>query len=362
MVSLVVTTVMMAMVPTSSQDSPQLMFPLEDEFTVGHDSIDRQFGMIVAMAVSPEGHVVVLDALNRAVTVFDSVGNEVHHWGRQGDGPGELQSPTSVSVSSDMRVAVSDRNRVHLYQIDGELIETQLVPNSSMVGFDANGEPVVLALDILDMALVIARPDGTRVSSEELPEDFVGPFFGPRMIFATIGSGRAVFGVTAGYRLPVVDLTVGAQVGELARDVPIRRVPGDFEDRLRLYLMNPGSAPVGWSSVLGTRTEGVPRAMVDELEIPGTFRTVIHAFKGPPGETVWVRRGLGVGDDLAPPFDPPDHAPLWDLFDAERLEYSGTAGVPEGFIPYTGDARRLAGVQTNELGVQAVRVLRLQGG
>jgi len=144
--------------------------------------------------------------------------------------------------------------------------------------------------------------------------------------------------------------------------VPIRRVPGDFEDRLRLYLMNPGSAPVGWSSVLGTRTEGVPRAMVDELEIPGTFRTVIHAFKGPPGETVWVRRGLGVGDDLAPPFDPPDHAPLWDLFDAERLEYSGTAGVPEGFIPYTGDARRLAGVQTNELGVQAVRVVRLQGG
>lgn len=362
MVGLVATTVMIAMVPTSFQDRPQLMFPLEDEFTVGHDSNDRQFGMIVAMAVSPEGHVVVLDALNRAVTVFDNMGNEVHHWGRQGNGPGELQSPTSVSISSDMRVAISDRNRVHLYQIDGEPIETLLVPNSTMVRFDANGEPVVLALDILDMALVIARPDGTRVSSEELPESFMGPFFGPRIIFATIGSGRAIFGVTTGYRLPVVDLSSGDQVGEIARDVPIRRVPGDFEDRLRRYLMNPGSAPGGWSSVLGTRTEGMPLAMVDELDIPGTFRTIIHAFQGPPGETVWVRRGLGVGDDLAPPFDPPDHAPLWDLFQAETLEYTGTTGVPESFIPYAGDSQRLAGVQTNKLGVQAVRVLRLRGG
>ena len=63
-----------------------------------------------------------------------------------------------------------------------------------------------------------------------------------------------------------------------------------------------------------------------------------------------------------PPLIHPITLPLWDLFGGATLEYEGTVGMPEGFVPYTGDGRRLAGVQKDELGAQAIRVLSLKAG
>ena len=352
--------------PVDAQGFGRQLLPLDltDDFTVGHDVADRQFGSIVSMAISPDGHVIALDALNRSVTVWDASGSEVHHWGRQGDGPGELQTPTSVSVSRDLTIAIVDRDRVSLYELDGELVETHKLPaNGMFAAFDSSGRVVALTMDIFGMQFVLERPsDGASLWSRSMPESFLTPFFGPRLfgprlVFARLSDGRAVVGADVGYRRAVIDLTNGRSVGTITREVPIRRVSDSFASRLRRYLLNPASAPAGWTSLLGTRREGLPPEMVDEMDLPETFRVIIHVFRGPPGETVWVRRGLGVGDDLAPPADPPDHAPLWDLFDGATLVYEGTVGMPEGFVPYVGDDRRLAGVQTDRLGVRAVRVM-----
>ena len=267
-------------------------------------------------------------------------------------------------VSGDLKVAIADRDRVSLYELDGELVETyRLSANGTFVTFDASGQVVALTMDVFSMQLVLVRPsDGAMLWSQAMPESFLAPFFGPRLLFTRLSSGgRAIVGAAVGYRLPVIDLTSGEPSGALTRDVHIRRVPDSFASRLRRYLLNPTSAPTGWTSLLGNRREGLPPAMVDELDFPETFKIIIHVFLGPPGETVWVRRGLGVGDAVSPPVDPPDHAPLWDLFRGARLEYEGAVGMPDGFVPYAGDDRRLAGVQKDELGVQAVRVMRLKG-
>ena len=339
------------------------MLPLDliDEFTAGHGVADRPFGLIVGMAMSPDGHVVVLDAANRSVTVWDTSGKEVHRWGRQGEGPGEFQAPTSVSVSRDSTVALVDRDRARLYQLNGEHIATHRLPaNGASAAFDPSGRVAVLTLDPFSARLLLVRAsDGASLWSQDLSASFLAPF-GPRLVFARLSNGRAAIGADAGYRLAVVDLANGQPVGHLARDVPIRRVSDGFASRLKRYLVNPKSAPPGWTSLVGTRREGLPPELVDEIDMPDTFRVIIHAFRGPPADTLWVRRGLGVGDDLAPPVDPPDHAPLWDLFDGATLEYEGTAGMPEGFVPYTGDDRRLAGVQKDETGAQAIRVLGLK--
>ena len=341
-----------------------LALDLIDEFTIGHDLSDRQFGFIVGMAMSPNGHVVALDALNRSVTVWDTSGNEVHRWGREGDGPGELQTPTSVSVSRDFTVAIVDRDRASLYELSGEHIETCRLPaNGVFAAFDTSGRPVVLTLDLFGARLLLIRPsDGATLWSQDIPESFRAPFFGPRLVFARLSNGRAAIGADAAYRLAIVDLANGQPVGDMVRDVPIRRVSDSFASRLRRYLLDPTSAPAGWTSLLGTRREGLPPEMVEAIDLPDTFRVIIHAFRGPPADTIWVRRGLGVGDDLAPPLDPPDHAPLWDLFGDATLEYEGTVRMPEGFVPYAGDGRRLAGVQKDDLGAQAIRVLSLKAG
>lgn len=340
----------------------QLAVEPTEMFTVGRGADERQFGLISSMAVSSEGHVLVLDALNHAVTVFDPAGAEVHHWGRQGDGPGELQSPVSISVSTDMAVAVASRERISLHQIDGTLIDTHALPSLALaVAFNSLGDPVALTVDMFQMQFALVRAlDGEPIWFQTIPDGFMSPFFGPRPVFASI-SGGAVMGASLDYRIPLVELTDGEEVGVLSRDVSVRRVPDSFADQLRRYMIDPASAPDGWSSMIGATTTGMSPEVVEAVPILPTFRVVIHAFRGPPGETLWVRRGLGVGDSLAPPIDPPDHAPLWDLFDGTSLEYVGTTGLPEGFVPYAGDNTTLIGVQTDALGVQAVRAFNLSG-
>ena len=340
----------------------QLAVDPTEMFTVGHGADERQFGLISSMAVSPEGHILVLDALNHAVTVFDRAGSEIHHWGRQGDGPGELQSPVSISVSTDMVVAVASGERIGLHQIDGTFIGTYALPSLALaVAFNGIGDPVALTVDMFQMQFALVRAlDGEPIWFQTIPDGFMSPFFGPRPVFASMSSG-AVMGASLDYRIPLVELDGGLEAGVLSRDVPVRRVPDSFADRLRSYMIDPASAPDGWSSMIGATTTGMPPEMVEAVPILSTFRVVIHAFRGPPGETLWVRRGLGVGDSLAPPFDPPDHAPLWDLFDGTSLEYIGTTGLPEGFVAYAGDDITLTGVQTDALGVQAVRAFSLSG-
>ena len=93
-----------------------------------------------------------------------------------------------------------------------------------------------------------------------------------------------------------------------------------------------------------------------------TLPVLQDVFLGPPGRTVWVRRGMGVDDELSPPVGTSATEwtlRLYDLFDGLSYEYIGTVEVPEELIVMAGDSERIAGVHTDPLDVQSVRVLRV---
>ncbi len=334
-----------------------------EEFTIGQRPGDRIFSQLVAMEVAAGGDLVALDAGERAVTVWDAGGNEIHRWGRQGEGPGEFTNPVGMALAG-RRVAVADGLSVAVFDIGGDALETYALPGPQLAlrpVFDAEGRVLVLAFDVIEGELRLLRlADGEvlwRVAAQNLLEQRL---FRPRPVLAALSAGRVVLGLRAEYALDVVDSSPGDVLGTLGRDLVTRPLTGAFLRKVRDYLMDPGSAPSGWSSVLGDRGRpGLSREDVDAIEFPDLLPSVVHVFRGPPGETVWVRRGLGVDDALAPSVDPPDALnPMWDLFDAETHEYRTTVSLPGGFIPYAGDAARLAGIQTSPLDVQTVRVLR----
>ncbi len=79
------------------------------------------FGRISSFDVGPDGHVYVLDGQATEVRVFAPDGTYVRTLGGPGEGPGELKSPSQLTVLSDGRVVVRDpgNTRLQLYAPDG---------------------------------------------------------------------------------------------------------------------------------------------------------------------------------------------------------------------------------------------------
>ena len=77
------------------------------------------------MAVTPDGQVFVSDGYgNNRVVHFDAEGRFVGAWGKLGTGPGEFSLPHAVTLDSQGRVYVADRNnaRIQVFDPDGKFL------------------------------------------------------------------------------------------------------------------------------------------------------------------------------------------------------------------------------------------------
>jgi hypothetical protein len=93
------------------------------------------FGRVSDLEIASDGSVFVLDALNRTVRVFDREGAELRDFGRRGEGPGELEDPTSLLWGPDDNVWVLDARlgRLTVFDAEGVLVATHSVAGLSMV-------------------------------------------------------------------------------------------------------------------------------------------------------------------------------------------------------------------------------------
>ena len=65
-------------------------------------------GNVGAIAVTPEGDVLVLDTQVPVVRKYDATGRHLMDIGRSGEGPGEFKSPEAMNVLPDGRIVVRD--------------------------------------------------------------------------------------------------------------------------------------------------------------------------------------------------------------------------------------------------------------
>lgn len=84
------------------------------------------FGRIADIEIGEDGALYVLDALSRAVRVFDGAGNEIDSFGQRGEGPGEFERPDQLVWGPEGRLWVFDPGlgRLTSFTAQGELVET----------------------------------------------------------------------------------------------------------------------------------------------------------------------------------------------------------------------------------------------
>ena len=334
-----------------------------EEFWIGNEPSERQFARIVGVAFSPDGHLVVLDPDEYAVSVFDTAGEEVARWGNQGEGPGEFGYPVlHLAVSARSTVAVNHSSRVDVSSVVGEWVETHRMDRIVRgLAFDGAGG-LVAAVQRFDPMRIMngvgvpveaVRFANGQVLWESRPHSALSTqvVFPPHVVMSDLGGGRIVVGMSDQYDMGVLDALTGRQVGRIARSVSYRGPSERFKEDWLQSLIGP---------------EGEYRELVEGMTFAERFPVVGHAFIGPPDRAVWVRRRGGVDDEVAyPQRDVPlrsgelPRPERYDLFNGETYKYVGTVEVPLGLTLTTGDATRVAGVNRGPLGVQSVRVMRV---
>ena len=333
------------------------------------DLATHPFAQIVALALVNDGPLVVLDRLAEdAVAIFNEDGDLVHSWGQRGQGPGEMTLPQALAISTHGDVAVASGAIVNVYTMAGDLRRTLTV----------DGMPSALAFDSLSqvVALVVPMPSTAspemEIRMERLDDEvtfwrrsmpsvirLVVPR--PRLLMAARPGSEVVVGLGSAYDMAVIDVNDGSAVGRVARDTKVRPIDRSLEVRITDFLIGRRDPPEGWTSIIGASSgAAVPAAMETLIEIADALPVLHYAFWGPPGNTLWVNRGIGIDDSFAPSAERPDDSlALYDLFRGQGFEYIGTTRAPEGAILMAGDSSRVAAVVVDSLGVQSVRVMRV---
>jgi hypothetical protein len=161
---------------------------LIEEASIGEADGEEAYllGDIGSLAAHRE-RIFALDRQIPAVRVYDFNGEWIRNIGREGSGPGELRSPTSVRISPvDSRIFVRDgsEGRLNVYSFEGETLDTwpirsgymtsrQLVATPSGELYSSSWKTMRDAETILDYRTVMANltPEGFG------PDTLMAPVF-----------------------------------------------------------------------------------------------------------------------------------------------------------------------------------------
>ena len=220
--------------------------------------------------------------------------------------------------------------RVDVLTLAGELLGSHLLDTLNLreIAFDGEGRVVAWAVapETRDGRREhIVRLDDREVlwSAPLLPPRVDFEIAPPHLEFAALGNGRIAAGLSDEYDLAILDASTGREMGRITRDVSLRTPSESYLDELREELRG------GFE---GEALDPLIAAALEQMPHAEKFPVIIGAFAGPPGgRTVWIRRGKGVGDPLAPP---PQAGDGWkfllhDLFDGDSYEYLGTVEIPD---------------------------------
>lgn len=98
---------------------------LTQEFSIGEGEYDEDmFAELTSLDVDSDGNIYILDRKEKKVKIFDSAGKFVRKFGRDGQGPGEMNVPITIQVTPDSELVVSDalNQRLMYYSLEGEFI------------------------------------------------------------------------------------------------------------------------------------------------------------------------------------------------------------------------------------------------
>lgn len=374
--------------PPGTLEGPDvgLIAVAEDIYTVGAYMGDdwESFGLVSDVAFDGAGNAHIVDMRADRIVVVDPDGEFVRMVGGSGEGPGELQSPSSLHVLRDGGYVVGGLTSIDVFAPGGEHLRrmavnpitgspfmyTRAFPDGSLVSIviradsadlarwqrglprlDPPGRPIEVfpiehgRPELLYTAWELPDPEDERRNARRSSSDGVsrlsaGRAFEPRLHFATTSDDRLAVVDSIGYRIKLVSRD-GEVVGTVERPIAPQAVTDAMKDAQRArYRAREVPSNVG---IFRVERESADRLTFAE-EVP-----VIANMAVDWDDRIWVARtgegGVGPGPtDIVTP----DGGYVGTL-PADGVRIPRAFG-PNGLMAY---------ITTDEFGVQVVRVIRL---
>ena len=396
--------------PAGGLDGPDFVLApvTEDLYTVGaFDGEDWEtFGSVESVAFDSHGNLHVLDEGANRVVVVGPDGGLLRTVGKEGQGPGELQSPGALALLSGDRIAVFDFGMPSAFDIfdpDGAFAESVTIdmtqgvlPGSTLLPLPDDRLLTTNGMRIR-MAGIGAADEETEVPEDRRPVDVFSLDGAPPEVFyqawdmpptemadaetmeseggatlamqfnqvrafepglhvAVLSDGRLAVADSIGYRVKLVtmDGTVDGVVERPIQPVAVTSAIEEAERARRLAALEDGSGDVRFRGIGDIGNVTLPdmsemmRRQVETMtfaaEIP-----VIRDLAVDREDRIWVARRLADGPGVGP----------IDIV-TPGGEYVGTLPVDGLRIPAAfGPNGLMAYIEADELDVQTVRVVRL---
>ena len=371
--------------PPGSLEGPDVMMTAmtEDVYTVGAYMGEdwESFGLLADVAFDGAGNAHILDMGAHRIVVVAPDGSFVRMVGGSGEGPGEFRTPSSLHVYRDGGYVVGGVSAIDIFAPGGEhlrrmpvnpltgfpFLNSKALPDGSFVStvlrFDlersrrglAQLDPPGRPLDVFPIehgkpellytAWELPEEDAgkrnaARSSSDGTSRLSAGRAFEPGLHFEVISDGRVAVVDSIGYRVTLIARD-GRVVGAVERPIVPLAVTEEMKDAQReRYRAREVPSNVGIFRV--------ERESVDKLtfaqEVP-----VIANIAVDWEDRIWVERtgedGTGPGPtDIVTP-----EGGYIGTLPADGVRIPSAFG-PDGLMAY---------IETDEVGIQVVRVIRL---
>jgi hypothetical protein len=230
---------------------------LEEVYTAGGgDSPDASFVSATGLDVLPDGTVYVVDSKDSRVKVFDAAGRFVRVFGRQGQGPGEMNQPTGILISPANEVLVEDvlNRRLAVFALDGTFrrhISTARALGITGIQMDGRGLIVARSMGLGEggqVALEVKTYDAefnpkvtlASVAMQVSGGAKINPFSAMDLLYALSRDGRLYLGSARAYEIRIVSAD-GRLVKTIGRDYdPVPFTPADKDEMLKNLASVPG--------------------------------------------------------------------------------------------------------------------------
>lgn len=324
----------------------------DDDILFGVQDVDRR----------ADGRWVVTASRAHEVRLYSAEGVFERFIGRAGEGPGEFESPFEVWLGSGDSMVVQSFLRRTVFDADGEFVETADAPGTSPQDRFANGSLLFVVVPEGQNgfepgplhpvnALVRKSLDGSNV-------DTLAHVSGMPMFNVASGNGVSRFGQ------PFAASRIAAALGD-----SVVTIGGDgFEVRLfddtgslrRIMRRSVDPVPVTDAHIEALEArmmDGLPERLRPSRErlfaewLYPEFVDPVDRLEVDDAGNSWVR---AYQTDLPGPA-------LWSVFDRDG-RWLGELGLPSDFVVHEIGSDYLAGVWTNALDVQFVRVYALEKG
>ncbi|HEX6368257.1 MAG TPA: 6-bladed beta-propeller [Longimicrobium sp.] len=310
-------------------------------FSVGRaDGAQHEtFGIVAGVAFDAADNLYVLDRQATRIMVYDRTGRFIRQIGTQGEGPGELMAPLSLTVGGDGTVVVSDLGRrgYSLFRSDGTFIRNVIVEDfmpgfAGGIGWHPRGGVVATyrepprpgsgtqtqnAMPLLFQPLAGGAPtrlynipQPIRIDQQSTGPNQVQmrisppPMFSPAVLLGVIPNGQMALSFTSGYTVRILDAS-GQTVRYLQRPVRTRLTTQADRERGRenqRELMASGRGGIRVQIGGGGRA-GRPEPSRQDIErrlAELEFADTIPALRGlrvAPSGKLWIERtGPVVGE------------------------------------------------------------------